>query len=1372
MSALPLRRFRKAVLSVLLSLLRGYDDCLHYPLTGPAIQAVRSLFQSSHIQARDTPSNGQGAPSNRTPPPRGSPTIKDGSSCLSSLSSPEPMSNTKSDLNLRGDHTFSHHLDDLGSGNSSNETDFDVATFLKMSGDAEFAYFLSQFTDQNQTFVMFKAERSTPLLPPSVIALLPFAVTGASTSLSSSTLGALSLPSSLSAIVRANSVSFSLHSSHSQERMALKDIGASPSLLSIPPLNQPLFAVSPSLSSALSLAVATGRISPESALSWVHSGLFRVPDWFDKVLARRRRRAEQRSRIRASESRLDILYKCGNLFSAWQERLFEIGVGAHGLELLCFRVSPQLQELESQYTQLLAQVELTPQDPGSQLRERLHELRSKREALRLASLKGSLKLVEGATQIIVPPYGVGAPTPYVFEVVVGLAPDHLQELETNTNLSSTVRIGHHVLPFTTPSPALLLAVEGSVQLIKEALGNDPENTCVDELQKPSALGHRRVSSNTNNAVGAHDSNHQSGGNSSRLPSLLTNSQVHISPPSMVVPASAAHRWLLCAPDSRSRDRWVRMLTARTKLPAAAYDCKPTSFRSSLAQVPNVSISTSSTARPTTLHSLSPPALGTPSMSKSTYGPISTNPPPSVYPMTSRSSSPLPRHPSSPAYLSPSSTSPHPLPTNPGTQPCPSVPEPSRFGLTLTGNESKLQRRIRILRERLWSRDEAMVLRTLESVRLRVLQEEPLSILTAGPGPQQRIGGEIHGGKPPSNSHHHLPSQQQYISATANSTSDHRPPHQANMIFHVNRQHTFQHPKQSDPSALPREATATQSSSANPSSSQLSLTTNPPLIPASSPGLPATLIQPEFTFPDMSISLTRLPPSPPLQADPHYITARVRAALLETDIGRSTPILRARQMQLAVLSGHQNRTSDNTLTRAPPQTSMINHTSHPGISSSTVSTPSSISSPSLATSLSSRSSSSLPPPPTVTPTLSPSFPQLSTLPPVPSSDAQILGTSAVASLWEMVRAMTAAKAMCWSLPIRDRPRLISLFKAEEHCFAAKEAVSWLLAHRVAVSLEDALRLCGLLVAMDIIRPVSTKTLPVASKLRDRDWEREKLLREAVANPRGRAAAELAQSLSTTQGMNDFIQGESYTFTADATLYRFTSHKTRDSFVSAALRPTPVDWAFALALYQNLDLRDRPVSTWSEDCYPLCFIGSEAVRWLVEVERLAANEEDAIRIMTRLLHLHIIENSTRPEVTKADEVYKSSPSAYYRFNFLINFHDVEGDGDDDTGLWAQGHGTDPSALAPPSSSQPSSISSLSSTSTSSSFSTPPNITSYPSNPAASNVVANMLTRSTAAPLDAMAAMNEVLGRAGFNPYHLPPAPAPTGSHISGSLPHSRQ
>lgn len=280
--------------------------------------------------------------------------------------------------------------------------------------------------------------------------------------------------------------------------------------------------------------------------------------------------------------------------------------------------------------------------------------------------------------------------------------------------------------------------------------------------------------------------------------------------------------------------------------------------------------------------------------------------------------------------------------------------------------------------------------------------------------------------------------------------------------------------------------------------------------------------------------------------------------------------------------------------------------------------------------------------------------------------------ATASLWELVRALTAAKMMIRALAIRDRPRF--LLKSYESCFTANEAVTFLLAMRIAASLNEALRLCALLVAADVIRPNSSTT-SVGEKERVREREREAALREAMmsrnyrsgGHPGSSSSSHSSYSGSSSSSPPIYVfgqdtPGEVHHFTNDTTLYKFTVHRSRAQFESSALRANPVDWALALALYQNLDLRDRPVNSWSDNIYPLCFIGLEAVTWLVETVRVAANVDEAVRMLTRLLHLRMIENSTRPGAPKPDEVVKASPSALYRFNFLINFDDVDGDDDD--------------------------------------------------------------------------------------------------------------
>jgi len=136
-----------------------------------------------------------------------------------------------------------------------------------------------------------------------------------------------------------------------------------------------------------------------------------------------------------------------------------------------------------------------------------------------------------------------------------------------------------------------------------------------------------------------------------------------------------------------------------------------------------------------------------------------------------------------------------------------------------------------------------------------------------------------------------------------------------------------------------------------------------------------------------------------------------------------------------------------------------------------------------------------------------------------------------------------------------------------------------------------------------------------------------------------------------------EDEIVTFANDSTLYRFMTHENEELFRASALQPIPADWLIAHALFENLELSDRPVSVWSDSVYPLCFASVDAARYLIAGSRICANEDEAVRVLTRLLHLHIIESSTRVGPAKPDEVVRIGPDFLYRFNLDVNFSQIE-------------------------------------------------------------------------------------------------------------------
>jgi hypothetical protein len=138
------------------------------------------------------------------------------------------------------------------------------------------------------------------------------------------------------------------------------------------------------------------------------------PDWFELSLTRKTQQRANQTKLHGARHIDGILYKMGRQFPTWHMRHFELRKNNNILRY--FLPDPKLDELDRKYTELRALCKgLSNESP---LTAQLKVVAAERERLRLDKERGTITLVQGLTEVIIPDTPRRYMTPFVFEILV------------------------------------------------------------------------------------------------------------------------------------------------------------------------------------------------------------------------------------------------------------------------------------------------------------------------------------------------------------------------------------------------------------------------------------------------------------------------------------------------------------------------------------------------------------------------------------------------------------------------------------------------------------------------------------------------------------------------------------------------------------------------------------------------------------------------------------------------------------------------------------------------------------------------------------------------------------------------------------------
>lgn len=119
--------------------------------------------------------------------------------------------------------------------------------------------------------------------------------------------------------------------------------------------------------------------------------------------------------------------------------------------------------------------------------------------------------------------------------------------------------------------------------------------------------------------------------------------------------------------------------------------------------------------------------------------------------------------------------------------------------------------------------------------------------------------------------------------------------------------------------------------------------------------------------------------------------------------------------------------------------------------------------------------------------------------------------------------------------------------------------------------------------------------------------------------------------------------SHAFKNEDLLYRFSAHSLPEIEplrASCCLAPTTGEVQLVQAMRKAVNVRDRSCGFFGLRVHRQCFLGSDAVQWLLE-ERLVKTEAEALNLGNRLMQVGLIEHVT------GNQPFKNQNQIFYRF-----------------------------------------------------------------------------------------------------------------------------
>lgn len=160
------------------------------------------------------------------------------------------------------------------------------------------------------------------------------------------------------------------------------------------------------------------------------------PDWFELALTQRTKQRANAITYHGARHIDGMLYKMGTQFTTWHMRHFEIRKNSNILRW--YLPDPKLDELDRRYNELRHAMRTAPND--NLLIAQLRVVSADRERLRLDKERGTITLLQGLTEVLIPDAPRKYQTPFAFEVIVLKDPR-----DTKLNPSGDRGIDHRLL---------------------------------------------------------------------------------------------------------------------------------------------------------------------------------------------------------------------------------------------------------------------------------------------------------------------------------------------------------------------------------------------------------------------------------------------------------------------------------------------------------------------------------------------------------------------------------------------------------------------------------------------------------------------------------------------------------------------------------------------------------------------------------------------------------------------------------------------------------------------------------------------------------------------------------------------------------------